>query len=126
LSSVRNVLAFGKRILWFFPQSNELKVDGDAMGRYDGIYRWAGWAIADGESCLRKVRAPQSTVPGNTRPGRPGERATENDRRFGCGQQQLLLEGVEARFLPRHLVIQARVKRWCKRPPAPTVMPAAR
>jgi hypothetical protein len=31
---------------------------------YEG---WVGRAIAGSRSCLRKVRAPMSTVPGNTR-----------------------------------------------------------
>ena len=67
----------------------------------------AGWATADGESRPRKVRAPQSTTPGNTRAGRPAERATENDCLPPDGRA-------------------VRVKRWCKRPPAPAAMPAAR
>ena len=54
----------------------------------------------------RKVRAPESTMPGNPRGGVTcRNRATEKRSAALCA---------------------ARVKRWCKRPPAPAAMSAAR
>ena len=53
---------------------------------------------------VRKVRAPQGTVLGNTQAGQPADRATETDRQ-------------RAPAAGRSPVLRARVKRWCKRPP---------
>jgi hypothetical protein len=68
----------------------------------------------------RKVRALQSKVPGNTRAGEPAERATEKDR--------LGVEFSAARYGEATWCFDSRVrvKRWCKRPPAPAAMSAAR
>jgi len=44
---------------------------------------WVGRAIAGSICCLRKVRAPSSTVPGNTRAEQSAERATETNRPSG-------------------------------------------
>jgi hypothetical protein len=61
--------------------TTKVEIDGEKQGRYDTTDCWVGRAIAGCVCNSRKVRAPKSTMPGNSRAGEPAHRATENDRR---------------------------------------------
>src|SRR3990172_7248603 len=101
-------------------------VDAAARGGYDGK---AGGSARRSRSAplpsttvkvrggARKVRAPQGRVPGNTPAGRPADRATEMNR---SARERGLHASTSGGALRAKR--GARVKRWCKRPPAVPAM----
>jgi hypothetical protein len=72
----------------------------------------AGWTVAAWFSRSRKVRTPQGTMSANYRGGVAPKESTCRIRATETNS-----------LVPR---IQVMVKRWCKRPPASTVMRTAR